>query len=207
MKCIVFFMLLFSLVSCMSFINQQNTVAMNKSIHQKDAGIEGIKINAGTMLDDYMDCNDDEMFDSKVTDALEAYIAKDTKRFFGLIQNIECLNHNRFFSAKGGVAIIQDDYYLIINGGSNVILDNRTQEEWRGQSSKTPEIAIIDPIRRIISNRITDDYKKKDVILILFCRDRIYILNYHKKSFGYYANDTDAVGRGEPSDIQHSQPR
>jgi hypothetical protein len=179
---------------------------MNESRHQISTNADSIGSNGKEktfteMLAGYIDCNDDKAFSSKVTEALKAYEAKDIKRFLSLIENIECLQSSPFWPVKGGAALISGDYFLYLSDDRNTIHSNKTKKTWRGQLSRNIEIAVIDPVKETVSNSIAADYDQQKQILVLFCRERVYLLNYHDKSFGYYTNHKrELISKERPDD-------
>jgi len=127
-------------------------------------------------------------FDLQMADALKAYASNDTKKFLKIIGDIHCIR-DQLFPVKGGVAIIKDDYFLNLNVDYNAIIynvDANTKETWQGKPSRDIEVVMIDPFNKTISNNVTKNHHKN--VLVLFCRERVYVLDYYARVFGYYTN-------------------
>ena len=130
----------------------------------------------------FFGCNDKRLA-SRVAIALEAYEKGNTGLFMSTIKGTRCLQ-NQMFPVKGGVALIAGNYFLIFSRNYNEIYNGDTHETWRGKPSTDMDFAVIDLADNVVSRNMTAD--KSHQILVLFCQDRVYLLYYPDKKFGYY---------------------
>ncbi|MCL2873057.1 MAG: hypothetical protein FWF41_08815 [Betaproteobacteria bacterium] len=191
MKNLLPFFIVFLLASCVPAANQQRAAAVEESSRTQSMTTDERALLEEAFkehLAKYIDCANDERFDPQVADALKAYTDKDAKKFLSLIKNIECLNSSPFFSVKGGAAIVRDNFYLVLSSDNNTTYDGETRKEWQGQPSRKAEVVAVDLVKRTVSNDVPADYKQQKLVLLFFCRERVYVLDYGDKVFGYYTN-------------------
>lgn len=94
---------------------------------------------------------------------------------------------NQAFSIKGDAAIVGDDYYILVNGPRNRVLDTRRGAEWSGKSRDDLEAVFINNTRGQTIPRSTEEVSAAWVFV--FARDKAYYLNVKRDTFGYYARE------------------
>jgi len=91
---------------------------------------------------------------------------------------------NQAFSIKGGAAVVGDDYYIMMSGDKNRLLDARQDKEWIGKAASEYQVICYDQQRRLTVPRSIDDIRSMWVII--FAKERVYFVNLDQGVYGFY---------------------
>lgn len=91
---------------------------------------------------------------------------------------------NQAFSIKGGAAVVGDDYYVMMSGDKNRLLDARQDKEWIGKAASEYQVICYDQQRRLTVPRSIDDIRSMWVII--FAKERVYFVNLDQGVYGFY---------------------
>ena len=91
---------------------------------------------------------------------------------------------NQAFSIKGGAAVVGDNYYILMGGERNRLLDSQMNIEWIGKKNSEYEIIFYNQQRSSVVPKSIDDVKS--LWIFIYAQERVYFINMRLASFGYY---------------------